>query len=46
LGGGYFLGHADGIPQMEQALVVRVIDGDTAQLADGRRVRYLGIDAP
>ncbi|MBI3611260.1 MAG: thermonuclease family protein [Nitrospirae bacterium] len=26
--------------------VKRVIDGDTIELADGERVRYLGIDAP
>jgi len=31
---------------MEQALVVRAIDGDTIELANGRRVRYLGIDTP
>jgi len=31
---------------MEQALVVRVIEGDTIELQDGRRVRYLGIDTP
>ena len=30
----------------EQALITRVIDGDTVELADGRRVRYLGIDTP
>ena len=30
----------------EKALVIRVIDGDTVELADGRHVRYLGIDAP
>ena len=45
-GGGYTLGHTDNTPQTEQALVVRVIDGDTVELADGRRVRYLGIDTP
>ncbi|RLB53317.1 MAG: thermonuclease [Deltaproteobacteria bacterium] len=28
------------------ATVQRVIDGDTVELADGRRVRYLLIDAP
>lgn len=28
------------------AQVARVIDGDTVDLADGRRVRYIGIDAP
>ena len=46
LAGGYFLGHTDSTLRMEQALVVRVIDGDTLELADGCRVRYLGIDAP
>jgi micrococcal nuclease len=30
----------------EKALVVSVIDGDTIQLQDGIRVRYLGIDTP
>lgn len=30
----------------EGTQVVRVLDGDTFQLADGRRVRLLGIDAP
>ncbi len=45
-GGGYTLGHTDNTPQTEQALVVRVIDGDTIELADGNHVRYLGIDTP
>lgn len=31
---------------VSMAQVARVIDGDTADLADGRRVRYIGIDAP
>jgi micrococcal nuclease len=31
---------------METALVIRVIDGDTIELLDGRRVRYLRIDTP
>ena len=31
---------------LETALVSRVIDGDTVELLDGRRVRYLGIDTP
>jgi micrococcal nuclease len=31
---------------IEKALVVSVIDGDTIELQDGRRVRYLGIDTP
>jgi micrococcal nuclease len=26
--------------------VIRVIDGDTIELADGRKLRYIGIDAP
>ena len=30
----------------ETARVVRVIDGDTVILDDGRKVRYLGLDAP
>ncbi|MEK6709242.1 MAG: thermonuclease family protein [Nitrospinota bacterium] len=30
----------------ELARILRVIDGDTVVTADGRRVRYLGIDAP
>jgi micrococcal nuclease len=29
-----------------QARVVRVIDGDTIEITDGVRVRYIGIDAP
>jgi micrococcal nuclease len=30
----------------EPARVARVIDGDTIELADGRKVRYIGVDAP
>jgi micrococcal nuclease len=30
----------------DEAVVRRVIDGDTIELSDGRLVRYLGIDAP
>jgi micrococcal nuclease len=33
-------------PSDESALVVRVIDGDTVELANGDRVRYLGVDTP
>ena len=33
-------------PAVEWATVKRVPDGDGARLEDGRRVRYLGIDAP
>ena len=29
-----------------EAIVRQVIDGDTIELVDGRRVRYIGIDAP
>jgi micrococcal nuclease len=29
-----------------EATVSKVIDGDTIELADGKRVRYLGIDTP
>lgn len=30
----------------ERAIVARVVDGDTIELADGRTVRLLGLDAP
>lgn len=30
----------------ERAVVAEVIDGDTVALADGRRLRYIGIDTP
>ncbi|MDP3998349.1 MAG: thermonuclease family protein [bacterium] len=32
--------------QRQKAKVIRVVDGDTVELADGRRVRYIGIDTP
>jgi micrococcal nuclease len=35
-----------GTRAFEEALVVRVIDGDTVELESGDRVRYLGIDTP
>lgn len=31
---------------LEQALVTRIVDGDTVELSDGRKVRYIGIDTP
>ncbi len=31
---------------MEQAKVVRVIDGDTIELETGEKVRYIGVDTP
>ena len=33
-------------PKVETAIVSRVIDGDTIELATGQRVRYIGIDTP
>lgn len=30
----------------EEAIVKRVVDGDTLELADGRKVRYIGINTP
>jgi micrococcal nuclease len=30
----------------EEALVTRVIDGDTIELQNGKRLRYIGIDSP
>ena len=35
-----------GTAKAETATVLRVIDGDTCLLEDGRRVRYLGINSP
>ncbi|MDQ2076518.1 thermonuclease family protein [Marinimicrobium sp. ABcell2] len=32
--------------ERETAVVASVIDGDTVRLQDGRRVRFLGVDAP
>lgn len=32
--------------ETETAVVKRVIDGDTIELSDGRKVRYVGIDTP
>ena len=48
LGVGYGLWHsADSDSSVyEQAFVTSVIDGDTVEVADGSRVRYLGIDTP
>ena len=30
----------------EMAVVKRVVDGDTIELSDGRKVRYIGVDTP
>lgn len=30
----------------ELAVVLRVVDGDTIELSDGRKVRYIGVDTP
>lgn len=43
---GYALHSENNAPCLETALVLRVIDGDTIELADGSRIRYLGIDTP
>ncbi|RKY41647.1 MAG: hypothetical protein DRP85_05685, partial [Candidatus Makaraimicrobium thalassicum] len=32
--------------QKKEYLVRNIIDGDTIELADGKRVRYLGINTP
>jgi micrococcal nuclease len=32
--------------QLETATVAKVVDGDTIELSDGRRVRYIGINTP
>tara|TARA_B100000029_G_scaffold249837_1_gene246797 strand:- start:2283 stop:3173 length:891 start_codon:yes stop_codon:yes gene_type:complete len=32
--------------EYEDAEVLRVIDGDTIELTDGRKIRYLGVDTP
>ncbi len=31
---------------MERAIVTRVVDGDTVELENGERVRYIGVDTP
>ena len=41
-----FAGHGSDLQLFEDALVSRVIDGDTIELENGERVRYLGIDTP
>lgn len=32
--------------EFESAIVKRVVDGDTIELTDGRKLRYIGIDTP
>lgn len=36
----------EAVPESGMILVVRVIDGDTIELENGQRVRYIGIDTP
>ena len=36
----------DPLRNLDSARVVRILDGDTIELADGRTVRYIGIDTP
>lgn len=31
---------------VEKAIVARIVDGDTLELSDGRKLRYIGIDTP
>ncbi len=33
-------------PSSDTTIVQRVIDGDTVELSDGRKVRYIGVDTP
>ena len=35
-----------GEAEFESAVVKRVVDGDTVELSDGRKVRYIGVDTP
>lgn len=44
--GGFTTRRANAPPFYEKVFVARVIDGDTIELADGRTVRYIGIDTP
>jgi micrococcal nuclease len=37
---------ADPVPGRERVVVVRVVDGDTVELEDGRLVRYIGVNTP
>jgi len=43
---GFLVGCDGDTAAYEEALVTRVIDGDTVELLDGQRVRYLCIDTP
>ncbi|MFC1919691.1 thermonuclease family protein [Chloroflexota bacterium] len=43
---GYYIPRDAPAPVYERAIVAFVIDGDTIELEDGRRIRYLGIDTP
>ncbi len=40
------LDHAPNPASRETATVAQVVDGDTIELADGRRVRYIGMNTP
>jgi micrococcal nuclease len=46
LGAGCSLWHSANVSTYEKAVVSRVIDGDTIELQNGSRVRYLGINTP
>ena len=43
---GNFLFFADIFPDREKVIVERVIDGDTIELEDGRKIRLLNINSP
>lgn len=43
---GFAVGKRQSPPLRERVEVAVAIDGDTIQLMDGRRVRYIGIDTP
>ncbi|MCC6711505.1 MAG: thermonuclease family protein [Candidatus Pacebacteria bacterium] len=34
------------VEQLEKVVVSRVVDGDTVELSDGRKLRYIGINTP
>lgn len=36
----------NGVKEPEAVTVMRVVDGDTVKLSDGRTLRYIGIDTP
>jgi endonuclease YncB( thermonuclease family) len=41
-----FSSQKDDVNKLEKVFVKRVVDGDTIELGDGRKIRYLNIDTP